>query len=83
MMLPFAIWFLARIASTGILPGGLMLLMIADPGFWFLVSLAVMKPIFRVRQWQQSGIMAKLLLLGAANFTFYAGIMGRISDSVR
>ena len=51
-------------------------MMIADLGVWFLVSLAVMKPIFRVRQWRQSGIMAKLLLLGAANFTFYAGIMG-------
>ena len=44
---------------------------------------AVMKPILKVRQWRQSGILAKLLLLGFSNFAFYAGIMGWFDDGIR
>ena len=42
-----------------------------------------MKPILKVRQWRQSGILAKLLLLGFSNLAFYAGIMGWFDDGIR
>ena len=42
-----------------------------------------MKPILKVRQWRQSGILAKLLLLGFSNLAFYAGIMGWFADGIR
>ena len=48
-----------------------------------MLSVAVMKPILKVRQWRQSGILAKLLLLGFSNFAFYAGIMGWFADGIR
>ena len=50
------------------------LMLICDLGFWILLSVAVMKPILKVRQWRQSGILTKLLLLGFSNLAFYAGI---------
>ena len=42
-----------------------------------------MKPILRVKQWHQTGIMAKLILLGGSNLAFYAGIMGWFVDGIR
>ena len=62
---------------------GTGLMLICDFGFWILLSVAVMKPILTVRQWRQSGILAKLLLLGFSNLAFYAGIMGWFADGIR
>ena len=58
-------------------------MLVCDLGFWILLSVAVMKPILKVRQWRQSGILAKLLLLGFSNLAFYAGIMGWFVDGIR
>ena len=83
LMLPFSLWVAARMASILDLPFTPWVMLICDMGFWFLVSLAVMKPILRVKQWRQTGIMAKLILLGGANLAFYAGIMGWFADGIR
>ena len=62
LMLPFSLWVATRMASILDLPFTPWVMLICDMGFWFLVSLAVMKPILRVKQWRQTGIMAKLIL---------------------
>ena len=83
LMLPFLFWLAARLASMLDLAVSPWLMLICDLGFWILLSLAVMKPILKVRQWRQSGILAKLLLLGFSNLAFYAGIMGWFADGIR
>ena len=82
-MLPFLLWLAARLASMLDLAVSPWLILICDLGFWILLSVAVMKPILKVRQWRQSGILAKLLLLGFSNLAFYAGIMGWFADGIR
>ena len=83
LMLPFLLWLAARLASMLDLAVSRWLMLVCDLGFWILLSVAVMKPILKVRQWRQSGILAKLLLLGFSNFAFYAGIMGWFADGIR
>ena len=83
LMLPFLFWLAARLASMLDLAVSPWLMLICDLGFWILLSVAVMKPILKVRQWRQSGILAKLLLLGFSNLAFYAGIMGWFADGIR
>ena len=63
LMLPFLLWLAARLASMLDLAVSPWLMLLCDLGFWILLSVAVMKPILKVRQWRQSGILAKLLLL--------------------
>ena len=63
LMLPFLLWLAARLASMLDLAVSPWLMLVCDLGFWILLSVAVMKPILKVRQWRQSGILAKLLLL--------------------
>ena len=59
------------------------LMLVFDLGFWILLSVAVMKPILKVRQWLQSGILTKLLFLGFSNLAFYAGIMSWFANGIR
>ncbi len=79
----FVFWLAARVSSIGIAPYAATVMMIADLAFWLLLTVAVMRPIIKVRQWRQSGIMAKLVLLGLANFSFYAGVFGWVEEGIR
>ncbi|MGE0387510.1 MAG: NnrS family protein [Gammaproteobacteria bacterium] len=66
------LWLAARVA----LGAGLAIPAAAfDLGFIAALAIAVARPIIRVRQWRQLGILAKLALLGAGNAMFYAGVL--------
>ncbi len=69
-------WLAARVL---LLAGGQVPLYwaaLADCTFNAALTVAVACPIFRVRQWQQVGILSKLVLLMCSNLLFYAGAMG-------
>jgi uncharacterized protein involved in response to NO len=69
-----AVWLLARVLPFTSLP--LIYTAVADLSFQLILSLALMQPIIRARQWQQFAIIGKLLFMLIANSLFYLGLLG-------
>jgi uncharacterized protein involved in response to NO len=67
------IWLLARLLPFSGLP--LIYTAIADLSFQFALTVALLQPILRARQWQQLGIIGKLILMLVANNLFYLGLL--------
>jgi uncharacterized protein involved in response to NO len=65
----FVIWLCARI---GWLIGGVWIWLgaIADGLFWLALMVAVARPVVKVKQWRQLGILAKLIILFSAHILF-------------
>jgi uncharacterized protein involved in response to NO len=78
-----ALWALARLLPFVNIPGALYALAVIDLGFILLLLLAVVTPVVRARQWKQLGVASKLVLLGAGNACFYAGLFGWFDAGVR
>ncbi|MCB1743327.1 MAG: NnrS family protein, partial [Gammaproteobacteria bacterium] len=76
-----SVWLLARVLAAS--PGApLVLVAVVDLSFDVALLGAVGVPIVRVRQWRQSGIIAKLVLLTSANAVFHAGAIGLLDPGV-
>ncbi len=70
----FALWLAARLLPLG--GDGWMPWAAASDGLFNLgLLLAVARPVIAARQWRQSGILAKLLLLTLGNGLYYAGAL--------
>jgi len=81
LLLLLLAWLAARAAIY--VPGtGLYWSALFDGLFSLTLLIAVSVPILRKRQAQQSGILAKLLLIGAANLVFYLGALGYLEQGV-
>jgi uncharacterized protein involved in response to NO len=75
-------WLAARAAFY--VPGlGMLWSAAFDTLFCLYLLIAIAVPIARKRQWQQSGIVAKLVLIGAGNLVFYLGVLGYLDQGVR
>ncbi|MCP5202139.1 MAG: NnrS family protein [Gammaproteobacteria bacterium] len=70
-----ALWLAARLALASV-PDALVVAAVLDLAFDVLLLVAVARPIVAVRQWRQAGILAKLLLLGGGNLSFYLAAGG-------
>ena len=82
LLLLFLLWLAARI----LLAGGESLLAwaaLADGLFGLLLLAALARPVFKVRQFKQLGILSKILLLVLANLLFYAGVLQIIPSGVQ
>lgn len=77
------LWLLARL-GWGV-PNWLPMSLTAasDLAFSLLLFISLLRPVIRVRQWKQLGILSKVLLLLFANGLFYAGVFGLLEDGVR
>lgn len=73
-------WGLAR-ALLLARPAALPFAALADLAFNLGLVTAIAHPIVAVRQWRQSGVLAKVLLLGVANACFYLAAFGLIALS--
>ncbi len=47
---------------------------------YFAIAFAV--PIFRAKQWKQSGLLAKVIFMGLLNIAFYLGLFGILEQGV-
>ena len=79
----FLLWLLARILplSGFILP--VELIAVVDVAFLFLLTLACLRPVLKVKQYKQIGIISKLFLLMLCNIVFYLGLMGILVEGVQ
>ncbi|HRY18667.1 MAG TPA: NnrS family protein [Candidatus Competibacteraceae bacterium] len=77
----FTLWLLARVLFLF----GTHFIFIAavfDILFMLFLTSSIAYPIIKVRQWKQTGIMAKLVLLAVANGFFYFGVADIIEQGV-
>lgn len=81
LMLLFSLWLVARILF---LFGTKYLIVaaITDSLFLFLLAVAIAHPIIKVKQWNQMGILSKIVLLMIFNILFYCGALGILADGV-
>ena len=81
LLLLFLFWLCARLAFY--LPGpGIYWSAAFDVLFNAYLCIAILRPIVSARQWQQTGIVAKLILTGAGNLIFYLGAAGYLEQGV-
>jgi uncharacterized protein involved in response to NO len=78
----FLLWLVARLLP---LTGFMMLEIIAviDVAFLFFLGVACLRPVLKVRQLKQVGIISKIFLLMLCNVAFYLGIFGVLADGVQ
>lgn len=75
------LWLAARISMLFGMQA-LPLTALFDLSYNLLLWLAMLLPVWRVRQWTQAGILAKILLLGVCNALFYLGALGWLEMGV-
>jgi uncharacterized protein involved in response to NO len=82
LALLLCLWLGARICvhlpAPGIVWAGLF-----DMLFAVYLAIGVTIPIVRKRQWRQTGIVSKLLLIGAGNLMFYLGVTGYLDQGIQ
>ncbi len=78
----FSLWLIGRLASLAPDSQFLIVLAGADFLFWALLFVEVFRPIAKVKQWRQAGVVSKVLLLGLGNCLFYCGVFGWVVDGV-
>lgn len=84
--LPLAILFATWLGARLLLLFGtryIELAAAADMLFILLLMPACLMPIVRTRQWRQTAVLSKLILLGTGNLLFYAGALGMLEHGVQ
>ncbi|MDH3527877.1 MAG: NnrS family protein [Gammaproteobacteria bacterium] len=83
LLLLFLLWLAGRVLVFFGEAIPLEVTALVDCLFTVLLVIAVSLPIVKLKQWEQSGILSKLVLLFASNLLFYAGALGLVSGGVR
>ncbi len=83
LLLLFALWTLARLLPFIPLADGLSIMFAVDCLFGISLLYAISRPVFKSRQWQQAGLLAKVALLVIANVIFYLGAMDILDNGMR
>jgi uncharacterized protein involved in response to NO len=76
----FVAWLVARVALMVPVEGGIWIAAGADLVFMAILLVGLTRPVLATRQWNQVGILSKVLLLLAANMAFYAGALGLLEN---
>jgi uncharacterized protein involved in response to NO len=77
------LWLIARLMplSGYLIP--IEIIAVVDVAFLLLLSLVCLRPVLKVKQYKQIGIISKLFLLAGCNAVFYLGLMGVIEQGVQ
>jgi len=78
----FLLWLLARILPFSHSAVPLELIAVIDVGFMLMLTLICLRPVIKVRQYKQVGIISKLFLLVLCNVVFYLGVLGILEEGV-
>ncbi len=78
----FMLWLAARILPlTGMVT--IEVIAVFDVAFLFFLAVACLRPVLKVRQYKQIGIVSKIFLLMLCNLAFYLGLLGVLADGVQ
>lgn len=83
LMFLVVLWLLPRILL--LVQGDIYLLLAAvcDLAFNIWLCIALMQPVIKVRQWQQVGVLSKVVLLTISNALFYAELLYGIDGGMQ
>ena len=79
----FLLWLVARLLPLTGLMIPIEIIAIVDVAFLFFLGVACLRPVMKVKQYKQIGIISKIFLLMLCNVAFYLGLMGVIADGVQ
>jgi len=79
----FLLWLVARLLPLSGLAVPIEVIAVADVLFLFLLGVACLRPVLKVKQYKQVGIVSKIFLLMFCNIAFYLGLMGVLADGVQ
>jgi uncharacterized protein involved in response to NO len=78
----FLLWLVARLLPlTGLMM--VEIIAVVDVAFLFFLGIACVRPVLKIKQYKQIGIISKIFLLMLCNVAFYLGIMGVLADGVQ
>lgn len=77
-----ACWAGARVVML-VTPDWIILAAILDLSFDLWLMLAIARPLVKVKQWRQLGVLSKIALLSLANAAFYAQALGWTDSGAR
>jgi uncharacterized protein involved in response to NO len=83
LALLLALWLAARMMPLSGLAVPMIVVAITDVAFLLLLIIVCLRPVLKVKQYEQVGIISKLFLLMLCNVVFYLGITGVVSDGVQ
>ena len=79
----FLLWLTARILPLTGLNIALEIIAVVDVAFLFLLGVVCLRPVLKVKQYKQVGIISKLFLLMFCNIVFYLGLMGVLAEGAQ
>jgi len=77
------LWLVARLLPLTGLMIPIEVMALVDVAFLFLLGFACLRPVLKVKQYKQIGIISKIFLLMLCNIAFYLGLMGILVDGVQ
>jgi len=83
LLLMAALWFLARLMPFIGAAWSLPLMALFDLSFMFWLCADILRAIIKVRQWQQLGVLFKVMLLLLGNVFYYLGVNGYLANGVQ
>jgi uncharacterized protein involved in response to NO len=82
LLLLFLLWLIARLLPFLGDSVPLSVIAISDNLFILLLSISVLLPLLKVKQWNNIALVSHLLLLVISNIVFYLGAYGLLSDGI-
>ena len=79
----FLLWLVARLMPLIGLKIPVEIIAVVDVAFLFFLGIACLRPVMKIKQYKQIGIISKIFLLMLCNVAFYLGLMGVIADGVQ
>ena len=79
----FILWLVARLMPLSGFIWPVTVLATIDVSFLFVLTVVCLRPVLKVKQYKQAGIISKLFLLMLCNLVYYLGLAGVISDGVQ
>jgi uncharacterized protein involved in response to NO len=83
LLLLFSLWAIARGIPLIDIDHAIELMAVFDVLFMLMFITAAAIPVIKVKQYSQTGIISKLVLLLISNLLFYLGALGLVADGVR
>lgn len=79
----FLLWLLARLLPLSGFMLPVELIAVVDVAFLFFLTVACLRPVLKVKQYKQIGIISKIFLLMLCNVVFYLGLIGVVAEGVQ
>jgi uncharacterized protein involved in response to NO len=83
LLLLFSLWAVARVMPLIEIDHAVQLMAVFDILFMLMFITVATIPVIKVKQYAQTGIISKLVLLLISNLLFYFGALGLVADGVR